>query len=278
MTPPASSSVPSRAGLALAAVLAAVVAVFLGKALFPGAALYRDVLTPPVLLRLGCLAKMFFLVIAVVFAWRNVAAFARGNPSRLAWKLLAGGFLAFLLGQTSFAYYQVLRGMSSPGPSVGDAFFLLGYALTAAALVSFVRAYAASGFPVGESQERWILGLGTGVAALAVVYPILRPVLLTPGPALDKLLNLAYPLLDIALLIPTVLLLRISLRFRGGRVSRIWLMLLSGFLFGCAGDVLFAYFSSLEQTYLEDVMDAMYLLSFGFMALGALYQRELLES
>ena len=56
-----------------------------------------------------------------------------------------------------------------------------------------------------------------------------------------------------------------------------WVALLSGFLFGCAGDILFAYFAGLEQVHLDSLVDVMYLLSFGLLARGALYQRELVK-
>jgi len=90
------------------------------------------------------------------------------------------------------------------------------------------------------------------------------------------LLNVLYPILDFVLLIPTVLLIRISLRFRGGAVWKVWATLLGGFLFLCAADILFAYFSQLDRTELVDLVDVTYLLSYGFFALGVLYQRELL--
>ena len=76
---------------------------------------------------------------------------------------------------------------------------------------------------------------------------------------------------------PTAILLRLTLRFRGGPVGRIWLLLLLGFLFLCVGDVLFSYLSTLGQAALDPLVDAMYILSYGSLAAGALLQRDVLS-
>ena len=77
------------------------------------------------------------------------------------------------------------------------------------------------------------------------------------------------------LLIPTVLLLRITLRFPGGAVWRVWIALLGGFVFVCAGDILFAWFTGFSMPRLDPLVDLMYIVGYGCLALGAAYQREL---
>jgi len=68
-----------------------------------------------------------------------------------------------------------------------------------------------------------------------------------------------------------------SLRFWGGRLWAVWGALVAGVLFTAAGDILFAYRSSLGLAQLEDLFDAMYILSFGCFAAGVLAQRDLLR-
>jgi hypothetical protein len=109
-----------------------------------------------------------------------------------------------------------------------------------------------------------------------VAVPVLSPVLAAEAPVVEKVLNLLYPILDFVLLIPTVILLRLTLRFRGGPVGRIWLLLLLGFVFLCVGDVLFSYLSTLGQAALDPLVDAMYVLSYGSLAAGALLQLRIL--
>lgn len=267
----------SRSRILLWIALAAVTAVFVGKALFPGAALYTDGLDARDLLWIGSLSKLVFAVVGVATAAAVVRRFEADNPARRAWLLLTLGLGGLLVGQSILGYFQLVEGRPIVFPSPADLFFVLGTICLVIALLGFVRAYAASGLPVGGPRERGLLALGAAVLCAAIVIPILRPVLQTPAPPLEKLLNLAYPLLDVLLLIPMLLLLRMSSRFWGGRLWAVWGALVAGVLFTAAGDILFAYQSGLGLTQLEDLFDAMYILSFGCFAAGVLAQRDLLR-
>src|SRR5262249_46209453 len=88
------------------------------------------------------------------------------------------------------------------------------------------------------------------------------------GEPVAKALNAAYPLLDMALLVPLTLLLRTTWQFRGGSVGTAWLIVLSGFAFMCVGDVLFAYFSALGRTGLDPFVHAAYIVPSGSLAAG----------
>jgi hypothetical protein len=261
--------------LARAAVLALAalpVLVLAGSVLFPQAALYRTTLAQPALDHLGTIAKLLLLAIAAAAGASVVARFERGNPARPGWALLAGGLFAFLLAQAVYTFYQLVRGQPSPFPSLADVFFLLGYPLLIAALFAFLRSYRASGFPVGGPGERAAIALVAAVVLAAPLVPLVR----APAPWLHKLLDVAYPLLDAVLMIPAILLLRIAFRFRGGLVWRVWLALLGGFACNWVGDTAFAYFSQLGRPHLAPLVDIGYLLAFAGLALGVLYQRDLL--
>ena len=266
----------SRRGLLWLA-LALVTALFVGRALLPGDSLYAETLTASRLLWIGSLTKLFFAAVAVTAAWAVVRAFEADNPARRAWILLTLGLTGFLVGQSILGYYQLVQGRPIVFPSPADLFFVLGSLSLAVALLMFVRAYAASGLPVGPTRERWLLALGAAVLCAAIVIPILRPIVQTPAPSLEKLLNLTYPILDVLLLIPMLLLLRMSFRFWGGRLWAVWGALAAGVLCTAAGDILFAYQSTLGLEHLEDLFDAMYILSFGCLAGGVLAQRDLLQ-
>ena len=248
----------------LLVVLAAMVLV--GSKIFP----------PEVVLGIGTLGKFLYLLVAAVMSTRVVGKFEPGTPSRTAWQLLSGGLIALFLGQSCFVYYQFVERIEVPFPSLADVFFVVSYPLLIAALVMFLRAYTASGFPIGPASERVWLAAGVTVVCLAIGYPILMPLVRNPGEPLETLLNVLYPTLDFLLFVPAVLLIRISLRFRGGAVWKVWATLLAGFVFLCAADTLFAYFSQLGRTDLVDLVDATYLLAYGLLGLGVLYQRELL--
>ncbi len=112
----------------------------------------------------------------------------------------------------------------------------------------------------------------------AVAVHMLRPVAAGGGEILDRMLNVAYPVLDLVLLMPLALLLRMALRMRGSHVGGVWALLLVGFVFLAIGDISFAYFSMLGEQQLDPYVHATFLLSYGLVAGGAHRQLLLLKS
>jgi hypothetical protein len=77
--------------------------------------------------------------------------------------------------------------------------------------------------------------------------------------------------------LPLVLLLRIALRLRGGRTGEVWLRLLTGVVFLCAGDICFAYFRSLGEEHLGPFVHATFILGYALIAGGAHRQLRILQ-
>ncbi|HWM91872.1 MAG TPA: hypothetical protein VN493_13990 [Thermoanaerobaculia bacterium] len=263
-------------GRALSILLAALTLVLVVRAIAPWDPMFESPLTPRVILGLGTWGKFLFLLVASVASTLIVGKFEPRTTTRTAWLLLCAGIIAICLGQACFVTYQFILNRKVVYPSLADIFFMISYPLVIGALVLFLRAYKESGFPIGPASER--VWLAAGVALLCAVggYPILKPLIVNPGAPLKTLLNVLYPILDCILLILAVLLIRISLRFRGGTIWRVWVMLLGGFVSLCAGDTLFAYYLEFDWVEVGDLIDALFLLGYGLVALGIVYQRELL--
>lgn len=267
----------TRRGLARGwLVLGVAAAMCAGWAAFPSSSLYTHVLTPHVMLVLASALKLSYLLGGTVFAFQCRDLLEPGNPARPAWLLLSLGLLSTFAGQLCLAPFQLARN-ESPFPSVADMFFVLAYPLLVAALLVLLHAYREAGLPVGSAAETAGILAGVGLVALVVVLAILRPVAAAGGDLLDRILNVSYPVLDLVLLFPLALLLRVALRLRGSRAGEVWLLLLGGFVFLCAGDVCFAHFQSLGEVHLDPYVHATYLLGYGLIAGGAHRQLELLK-
>jgi hypothetical protein len=228
-------------------------------------------------LRAASALKLLCLLVGGVIALRNAAQLGAGNAMRPGWLRLGMGLLATFVGQAVLAAYQFSPRGAAPFPSAADFFFFLSYPLFIAALVAFLAGYAAAGYALGSLRARLSLGALVAGIGLAVALPILRPVLVKAEvEPLARFLNAAYPLLDLVLLVPVVLVLRASLPLRGGQVWKVWVAILTGFLCMWAGDTLFAYFDALGVQSVDPLVHAMYLLSYGSLALAAERQRRLL--
>jgi hypothetical protein len=265
----------TRSQVALVVFGVVVAAIFAGQIVPALAPLYRDVFTDTVLLRLGAVTKLLFLFLA----WRGAARIANGleadNPARRPWRQFAIGLLLFALGQGVLSTYQLVTGQS-PYPSPGDVFFLAAYPVLVLATIGLIRAYRDSGYPVGSASERAGIAIGLAIVFTVLGVLLLRPILQGGGPLLERLLTAGYPALDFVLLIPVLLLLRISSRFRGGSIFQAWAALLAGLIALCAADILYAYFAVMDAHQLEPLVDAAYVLAYLLVALGTEGQRQLL--
>jgi len=265
-----------NAGIALYGLI--VLVVLVPKAVVPDAAIYRTGLPELTLLRFGAMSKLLFLGLAALFAYRTASSFEADNPVRRAWRLLAVGLVGYLLAQGYLAFFHLVLGTSSPFPSPADAVFMAANPFLLAAFWVFIRAYREAGFPVGTAREHALLALAAAIAFSAIGVFLLRPILDAPAPPLERFLNIAYPAFDFLILVPILILLRITFAFRGGQVWTVWAALLAGFVFLCAGDVLYAYFATMAQKHLESIVDAMFILAYVFIAQGTVQQYELVKS
>jgi hypothetical protein len=252
--------------------LAAVVPFVLQLAGLPG-----GIAGDEVRLYVGNLAKLAFLAIAAGAAIGCAKQFEHDNPMRGTWRLFAAGFVTFAAGQAVLCTYQAVLRLPSPFPSAADAFFMCSYPLLLTALFKAIHAYGATGYPIGTPFERAGTGGVVAVVAAIVGYPTLRPVAAMPAPPLETFLNVGYPVLDLAVLVPVAILLRIAIRFRGGEVWKVWAGLLAGFTLMCIGDILFAHFTALGRADLDPLIHVMYILAYAAIARGAVGQNQLLR-
>jgi len=258
-------------------VLGLAAALYAGWATFPASGLYARWLTPHRLLVIASTLKLVYLLAGAAWAFQCRDRLEAANPARPAWFLLSLGLLSTFVGQLSLAPSQLVRN-ETPFPSVADIYYLLSYPLLIAALIVLLKAYREAGFPIGSVAERAGILAGAGAIAAVAAVLVLRPVAATGGPLLERILTVAYPILDLVLLLPLALLLRVALRLRGSHAGEVWLLLLGGFVCLAAGDICFAYFQTLGEQHLDPFVHTTYILSYGLIAGGAHRQLELLKS
>jgi hypothetical protein len=245
---------------------------FVPKVLWPGAAIYASILTGGVLNAFGSIAKLCGLLAGAFYGARAGLQLERGNPARTAWLLLAGWLGCFFAGQIVLSYYTIVVQASAPLPSAGDGFFLLGYALAIAAVVLFVRAYVRSGLPVGRLRGHAGIAVGAALVFAIAGYNLLVPIARADAPLPERIINVGYPVLDFVTLIPTLILIRITSRFRGGRLWTVWGTILVSLVCMSAGDILFAWFASIGVKALEPLVDLMFLVGYVCAGRGTILQ------
>lgn len=258
--------------------LAVVALVFLPKLVLGESSLYTSMLTTRTVLFIAAPVKLAFLVIAGAYATRCFRFFEPSNPVRFPWALLSVGLLGYSVAQAILAYYQLVAGTATPFPSLADVFFVPATVLLVASLFTFLAVYRNSGFPVAEGKEVVAVILLAAALLVALSIAVVRPVLASDAPVAESALNIAYPVLDCFLLIPAVLLLHTALAMRGGSVARVWMTLLAGFVCLAAGDILFAFFTTLEMASLDPALDFLFAASYILFARATATQYGILTS
>jgi hypothetical protein len=226
----------------------------------------------------GVVAKFACLAVGAFHGLRVAGRLERNNPARASWFLLALWLASFAAGQLALSYYELALHRLPPVPSAGDPPFLLGYVFMIAGGVGFVRAYRSTGFPIGSAFEHGAIALAAAVVLALVGTPLLAPVATADAPLGERIIDVAYPVLDFVALVLALVLLRVTLAFRGGKVWHVWGALNAGFIFMSAGDVLFAYLSSIKKEGLLPYVDLTLLLGYLSAALAMVLEDELLAA
>lgn len=259
-------------------VLALLALLFLPQMVLGDSWIYTELLTERVTLLTAALIKTLFIASGCLYAYKSAAFFERGNPIRPAWHLLALGLGLYFIGQAILSVYQTVLPPPTPFPSIADFFFMVSTTVLIASLVAFVSTYRRGGYPVGSTAELVVVVV-IGFAVLGFIqYLLLSPIAAADAPIGEQALNLAYPLTDCLLLIPVTILLRATLKMRGGSLWKVWMLLLGGFISICAGDILFSYFTTMGMSFLDPLLHLVYAGGYVLIAWGTTVQYKILTS
>lgn len=181
------------------------------------------------------------------------------------------GLIAWGIGNIIFGYYNLVLNISIPSPSFADFGFLLLYPLSAIGIGFFSKATGAS--IAIKSRLGKILLFIIPLLSLSTSYYLLfivarGGVIDTSQGFLVSLVNILYPIGDVAVITMTVLVYVLSLKYLGGYFKKSMLCILIGLLFVYIADFLFLYTVTDNTYYVGKWVDIFYPTAFLFIALG----------
>ena len=150
--------------------------------------------------------SVFFVVVGFASVAAIYVGSARNLPRgrRLPWQLFAFGLLGQVAGDAIFAVYEVSLNREPPSPSIADAFYLGGYPLLALGVLLILRRLG------GHTSRAAILDtliIFSGVALVQWVFFIDPYNHMRFGTEFARLVAMAYPVMDILLLVALAQLL-----------------------------------------------------------------------
>lgn len=180
---------------------------------------------------------------------RNAKAFS------LVWVCFTGGMFLWFLGELAWALYTLVVNVEIPYPSVADVFWLAGYVPLFVALYLYVKIFA------GALSRRKLLIVLAAIATVSIVATVILifPVVEAVEDPTTQAVDLAYPLLDLALFSASLLGLAV---FQKGKLGRSWLFINAAILATVIADFLFSYTTAQELYYSGHPTDLLYLYSY----------------
>jgi hypothetical protein len=164
----------------------------------------------------------------------------RGSRSITLIFLTAGAAYLFF-GEVLFDYYQYVLQIN-PFPSAADAFYLLSYPLFLLGFFNEVMASKVSWRKVPAKKIFAILGMAVVLIGIVGYFGVYKAYD-SAETLFTNIIAMSYGVGDILLIFANLLVLLLAWEFRGGSLSRVWIILFLGFVVTLGGDVLYAIYT-----------------------------------
>jgi diguanylate cyclase len=227
------------------------------------------------LLPVGC------AIVSVVLLFVTIRKFTEFDFAKKTWLMIFSGILLYMLAEIMFAILELWfkMDMNENFPSAADIFWYLGYIPIFTGLIMMFLGYKQSGMPMGNIKLYFILGILLLLVMAIVISLLLIPIIQDPeSDTLTKISSLYYPIGDLLVVIPALLLMIITSQFGSGTISMPWRYLAIGFLLFTISDLLYSYLSWNGVYKNGSIIDIGWNAGYLFIGIAGLYQKELIES
>jgi len=220
-------------------------------------------------------------LIAVICLLFAVRIFREYDFTKTAWLMILLGVCIDFLAESTYAVSEIIFSvdMDNVFPTLADYFWCVGYIPVFIGLLMMLIGYRRSQIPMGEIKLLVILSSVFVIIASTVIYFVLLPIVNdaeTTGIA--KFFYLFYPIGDLFIVIPAILLIYVTSLLGRGALTLPWKFLGLGFIFFTISDLLYSYLDWLGKYGNGNLIDLGWNIGYLFIGLSALYQFELVES
>jgi len=189
----------------------------------------------------------------------------RAPTGRSSWALLSASSFAWGVGEALWSYYDLVRGVQVPFPSLADVGFLASVPLACAGLLLFPGHARGAAHRIQSLLDGCIIATSLLFASWATVLgPLYRS---HHGGTLKQIISLAYPVSDVVMVSLVVILIA-----RAGR--RNWASLglvMAGVIAFAAADSSFSYLTEVNNYGSGTFLDTGWVAGYLLIGLGALW-------
>ena len=185
--------------------------------------------------RLGQAFAVVISLAALIAVWVGVSRLEPGHRRPATW--FAAGLTLYFAGDAVFYWYLLALQSARPFPSIADLFYLLDLPIFIGALLLFIRRQNPGG-DVASLIDGAIVAVACGL--LSWIYVIEPSVVGSDAEPTERLIGMAYPVLDLVLLTMAVRLLLLR-----GRRPAAHVLLVLGVMALTAADTLYNFLNVL---------------------------------
>jgi len=189
----------------------------------------------------------------------------RAPAGRTSWALLSASSFAWAIGEALWSYYDLVRGIQVPFPSLADAGFLTAVPLACAGLLLFPGSPSRTAHRIQDLLDGCIIATALLFASWATILgPLYRA---HHGGLLKQSISLAYPMSDVVMVSLVVILIA-----RAGR--RNWASLglvMAGVMAFAIADSSFSYLTEVNNYGSGNFLDTGWVAGYLLIGLGGLW-------
>ncbi len=221
----------------------------------------------------------FITVLGLSAALKSFKVF---DQAKLSWFLLLIGIVLFFLGETIYGVLELVFkvDVANVFPTYADWIgWIPGYIPMIIGLWLLVNGYKKSGFSFGNPRTYVLASIFFILLAVAIITTILIPIAHdSETSTIAKYVYFYYPIFDIFIIVPAVILAYITNLFGKAKISLPWRYIALGFICMTIADILYSYLQWSSQYGSGNYTDLAWHAGYLFIALGGLYQKELIDS
>lgn len=205
------------------------------------------------------------LVAALCAALVCGVAARRASAGRASWALLAASSFAWAVGESLWSYYDLIKGVQVPFPSLADVGFLAAVPLACAGLLLFPSSPRRTAHRIQGVVDGCIIATSLLFASWATILgPLYRS---HQGGVLKQVLSLAYPMSDVVMVSLVVILIA-----RAGRRGWVSLgLVMAGLAAFAIADSSFTYLTEVNSYGSGNFLDTGWVAGYLLIGLGALW-------
>jgi len=220
--------------------------------------------------------------IASIMLYMTVRSFKSWDNAKITWSMILTGTITYGIAEAVYFYLEVIQklDMDANFPSSADFFYCLAYFFFLAGLLIMITGYLKSGLPMKNWKIYLFVITFIFVLIAALMYvALLKPIALDDKlGSLEKFVYFFYPIGDLAIILPSLIMIYITYLFGKGVFSKPWRAIALGFIIMAIADMAFSYLDWQGLYKTGNLIDLLWGVSYWLLGLSGIYQKEIMDS